>query len=277
MPSYQSAPEVCSVTARDGVRLEYEVLGSGPPLVLLHGLFAGRAAFSRQQELADTWTLMLPSMRAHDRTDGRLPADYGIATTELDDLCRMLDAAGLERFHLVGHSSGGTLAYAFARQFPDRVERLVLIEPTLFGLLADGEREEIADVFLGFAKAGRRDGDRAGLATALEWLGGDAWRALDDAKKGARLDAMAPMAHLLVPHMESLVAFDASVEDLGDFPMPTLLVYGGASYPVEAQIAKRFRQARPDWEQVTVEGAGHNCFREQPAVVNAAIRRFLAG
>ena len=50
------APEVIkTISATDGVQLEYEVLGTGEPLVMLHGVFAGRGAFSRQRELADQY------------------------------------------------------------------------------------------------------------------------------------------------------------------------------------------------------------------------------
>ena len=44
-----------TIWASDGVQLEYEVLGTGEPLVMLHGVFAGRGAFSRQRELADQY------------------------------------------------------------------------------------------------------------------------------------------------------------------------------------------------------------------------------
>jgi len=47
-PAGQTPTELRSVLAFDGVRLEYEVAGSGPPLVMLHGLLAGKRTFSRQ-------------------------------------------------------------------------------------------------------------------------------------------------------------------------------------------------------------------------------------
>lgn len=265
-----------SVAAADGVMLDYDVIGDGEPVVMLHGLWTGRAVYSRQHELADRFRLIMPSARSHDGSDGRLPPDYGIATTELDDLLAVLDAEKLERFHLIGHSSGGTLAFALVKRFPERVRRMVLIEPTLFGVLRPAEGDAIRKVFGSFAEAGRRGGDRAGMAAAMAWLGGEAWAGLPEARRTSRLDQMAPMAHLVVPHMDALLAFDATPAHVAVLKMPTLLIYGGASYPFEGQIAARFRELRPDWRQVLVEGAGHNCYREQPAIVNAAIREFLA-
>jgi pimeloyl-ACP methyl ester carboxylesterase len=266
--------ETRSVLSKDGVKLEYSVVGSGEPVLFLHGLFTGRAAFSKQHELAEQWRLVLPSTRAHDGTEGRLPPDYSFHT-ELNDLLTVLHAEQLERFHVVGHSSGGTLAFALARSHPHRVRKMVLIEPTLFEVLNEPERREISSTFLSFAETGRRSGDRAGLDAALNWLGGEGWRSLDDHKRASRLDAMQPVQHLIVPHMHALVDFSAPAEDVKALHMPTLLIYGANSYPVEAQLAQRFRELRPDWPQIVIEGAGHNCYREKPTQVNAALRTFL--
>lgn len=72
------------------------------------------------------------------------------------------------------------------------------------------------------------------------------------------------------------MGFAISEDEERALKMPTLLIYGGASYHVEAQIAARFKEIRPHWPQMLVEGAGHNSHREQPKVVNPAIRSFLA-
>ena len=276
MSNSTPATQTKSVLGSDGVKLEYDVVGSGEPLVLLHGIFTGRAIFSRQHELADRWRLILPSARAHDGTAGRLPPEYGIATSELDDLLAVLDAEGLEHINLIGHSSGGVLAFAFARRFPERVTRLILIEPTLIRLLHAPERDGICGEFGGLADIAERQGDLVGMSSTMAWLGGDGWRNLDEAKKSARLDAMMPLQHLLVPHMRALVDFAVTEDEVRALRMPTLLIYGGASYPFEFQLAARFTEIRPDWHQVLVDGAGHNCYREQPKVVNPAIRSFLA-
>jgi len=124
--------DIRAVKADDGVELHYEVLGDGPPVVLLHGVLVGRFAFSRMREaLSENYQMILPSSRGHDGTEMTFPADYGFATSEVRDLSAIMAAEGLDQVHLVGHSSGGATAFAFARDCPERVDRLVLIEPTL--------------------------------------------------------------------------------------------------------------------------------------------------
>ena len=103
------------ITALDGVQLEYEVLGDGEPIVILHGVCDSRGAVSCHRGLSGWYRLILPSFRSHDNSGKGLPTDYGIATSELRDLCSVLDAEGVQRCHLLGHSSGGAVAFAFAR------------------------------------------------------------------------------------------------------------------------------------------------------------------
>ena len=130
--------------APDGAAIEYEVIGSGEPLVMLHGTFVGRRAFSRQKELADKYRLILVSARGHENSELRIPGDYGLATTELNDVRAVVEAEGLKRFGLLGHSTGGAVAFAYCREFPERVSRLILIEPTMVALLPPAGRAEIA-------------------------------------------------------------------------------------------------------------------------------------
>ncbi len=60
------------------------------------------------------------------------PAGYGL-DLELDGLCRAADAAGFDRFHLVGYSGGGGVSLAFAARYPERLQSLALVEPAWIG------------------------------------------------------------------------------------------------------------------------------------------------
>ena len=132
-PAGEPGNDVRSVLAADGARLEYAVAGAGPPLVLLHGFLAGRRAFSRQQPVLEKrFRLIMPSARGHDGSTATIPPGYGAGTSDVDDLAVILAAEGVDRFSMLAHSSGGATAFSFARLFPERIARLVLIEPTLY-------------------------------------------------------------------------------------------------------------------------------------------------
>lgn len=269
--------DIRAIDAGDGVELQYEVLGAGPPVIMLHGAMVGRKAFSRQREaLGAKYTLILPSSRGHDGTELTLPPDYGFETSEFRDLRAIIDAEGLERAHLIGHSSGGSTAFAFACDCPERVGRLVLIEPTLVKLLPAAILPAFADGARRVIEAGEAEGDLAALRVFLDEAGGDRWHALDEAAKSKRVASMAPMAPLLVPHHQIILSFAVSLADLEALKPPALLFYGAESFEWEQSIAAAWREARPDLTLITVEGAGHNVHHDCPDTVNPAILDFLA-
>ena len=265
--------EVRTTKAEDGVELQYEVQGNGPAVVMLHGILSSRRAFSRQQpKLANEYRMIIPSSRGHDSTDATLPPDYGMDTSEIRDLCSILDAEGVERVRLVGHSSGGVVAYAFARAFPQRVERLVLIEPTLLRFLPSDELRPFVDVI----DKGKSEGDMAALRALFEFAGGEAWARLDDTVKAQRLDALGGLAPVVVPHLQALLDFSITPADLRALSSPTLLLYGKESYAFESIIAGSWQKHRPDLQLIEVHEAGHNLYRDRPDIVNPALVEFFA-
>ena len=268
--------ELRSVRAKDNVEIEYETVGEGPPVALLHGVLTGRFAFSRQRdELLKTHRLILPSFRGHDGTQWVLPDDYGLALSDLDDFIAVLDATGEERVDIVGHSSGGATAFAFACKFPDRVGRLVLIEPTLLRLLAQSDFAKVASHLSTIIEIGEKGDDRKALAVAVAWAGGDAWRRIAEADQKKRLDRMAHMAPIVAPHLQGLLDCDVTVEDVKSLRPPTLLIYGENSIDFESLVSACWRENRPDVAQILVAGAGHNSHAERPDVVTPAIVDFL--
>ena len=264
--------------AADGTAIEYEVVGDGPPVALLHGGLAGRFAYSRQRdELSADRRLILPSFRGHDGTPWIVPQDYGVSTSDVQDVVVVLDAEGAERVDMVGHSSGGATAFAFACRFPDRVNRLVLIEPSLFALLPPQNFDRVSTAIKKVIEIGGSGDDLAALRGTVDLVGGEDWRRLDEDTKKRRLDRLAPMAPFVTPHWRGLLDFPVTAVDLKALKPPTLLIYGGASLEFEALIAACWRTHRPDVSQILVEGAGHNVQLEQSDIVTPAITAFLNG
>ncbi len=273
----QSEEIVRTVGAVDGVEIEYAVAGAGAPLILMHGTFTGRYAFSRQRgELEARYRVILPSSRGHDGTDLTLPADYGIGTSEVDDLLAVLDAESVDRIHLIGHSSGGATAFAFARRYPERVDRMVLVEPTLLALLPPAKFDVISKDMNQIIHTGESEGDTAALLATMKFLTGDAWAELDEETKASQLESLAPFGALVVPHLRALLDFAVTESDVRLLRPPLLLIYGGASFEFEAGISERFRAIRPDIEQLVIDGAGHNVHRERREIVTSAIVNHLA-
>ena len=109
------------------LRLAVERRGSGEPVVLLHSLAMAGAMWEHVAErLAKRFEVWTYDARGH----GQSPWDNEPFTIEdlAEDLRDLLDALGLDRAHIVGLSMGGTTAIVFAATYPERVNRLVLVD-----------------------------------------------------------------------------------------------------------------------------------------------------
>jgi len=272
----ETTKDVRAVMADDGVELHYEVLGKGPPVVLLHGGLVGRAAFSRMRTaLSARYTMILLSSRGHDGTALALPPDYGFETSEVRDLTAVLEAEGLERVHVLGHSSGGSTAFAFARDCPERVDHLILIEPSIMNILPEADYRSLEAMVSKIMETGDRNGEMAALRTSMDIMGGHSWHALDKPTKIKQLERLAPLAPFVIPHWRILMNFAACPVDLETLKPPTMLFYGTKSFDFEPAIAEAWKRIRPDLPLITVDGAGHNVHYDCPDIVSSAIINFL--
>lgn len=108
-----------------GTDVFYEILGQGPPVMLVSGL-AGVASYWEPNvaELARHHTVL----RYDHRGTGRSTRSEQAYSIELlaEDLLGLMDKLGLERASLIGHSTGGAIGQVLASKFPERIEKLVL-------------------------------------------------------------------------------------------------------------------------------------------------------
>jgi pimeloyl-ACP methyl ester carboxylesterase len=110
-----------------GHRIAYRQAGSGPALVLIHGITSSSATWERVMPyLARHFTVIAPDLVGHGESD-KPRGDYslGAHASSIRDLLLVL---GHERASIVGHSLGGGIAMQFAYQFPERCERLALVD-----------------------------------------------------------------------------------------------------------------------------------------------------
>src|SRR5438270_10067158 len=109
-----------------GHRVIYRVAGSGPPVVLIHGMVNSSRHWEQVAlQLADRYTVIAPDLIGHgDSATPRGDYSIGAHAAVIRDLLAVI---GIERATIVGHSLGGGIAMQFFYQFPQRTERLVLI------------------------------------------------------------------------------------------------------------------------------------------------------
>jgi pimeloyl-ACP methyl ester carboxylesterase len=109
-----------------GYRRAFRIAGTGPAILLIHGIGDNSTTWATvQAKLAQRFTVIAVDLLGHGQSDKPL-ADYSVAAyaNGMRDLLSVLD---IERVTVIGHSLGGGVAMQFAYQFPQLVERLVLV------------------------------------------------------------------------------------------------------------------------------------------------------
>jgi pimeloyl-ACP methyl ester carboxylesterase/DNA-binding CsgD family transcriptional regulator len=168
-PGWQGGWDVTSeirfCAAPDGVRLAYTLHGSGPPLVRV-ATWLTHLDRDRESPVWRHWLERLGASRTLLRYDER---GCGLSDTEIGDpsvetwvgdLRAVVDAAGLERFVLLGVSQGAAIAVAYAARYPERVSDLVLYGGFARGRRLRGQRSQ-EDALIAAIRAGWDDEDSA--------------------------------------------------------------------------------------------------------------------
>lgn len=125
---------MAAITTAEGVSLAYQQFGSGPDLVMVHGLAANRAFWFAPyaMPLARQFRVTLFDLRGHGYSS--MPASGYQPSVVAGDLLALLDQLGIARCALIGHSYGGAVALEFAGLHPDRVERLAVMDTKVSSL-----------------------------------------------------------------------------------------------------------------------------------------------
>lgn len=238
--------------------IAYADLGSGEPIVFMHGGLMDHQSWGHQLAFADSHRIILPDTRGHGRSGGAdLPATYAAFA---DDTIALMDHLGLERAALVGFSDGGCAALDAALRYPDRIDRMVII----------GTPYDLASY---------NDGVVAYMETMtseqLDTLAGPLLKEMMGKMRAhMTLDAWKVYWQRVVKGLW-IVEPDFALADFAALPMPTLILHGENEQSVSRRASEELAATIPDCELIYVPDASHPAAQENPAFVNDAILRFL--
>lgn len=109
-----------------GYRRAFRIAGSGPAILLIHGIGDNSTTWSSvQTQLAQRFTVIAPDLLGHGKSD-KPRADYSVAAYA-NGMRDLLSVLNIDSVTVVGHSLGGGVAMQFAYQFPQLVDRLILV------------------------------------------------------------------------------------------------------------------------------------------------------
>lgn len=271
-------------TAPDGVRLAYATSGKGPPLVraphwLTHLEFDWRSPVWRPwlEAVSSRHTLVRFDPRGCGLSD-REPADMSFECW-VRDLETVVDAAGLERFALLGPSQGGPIALAYAVRHPERVSRLVLSGSYLRGRLVRASTPsdvEEAETFVHLARLGWGTENPAfrQVFTMLFIPGGtpEQWRWFNDL---SRVSTSGEMAARILNMIQRIDARDLAPQ----VRVPTLVIHSRGDARVPFEEGRLAAGLIPGAQFLPLESANHVLLAGEPAwkAFFAAFDEFLAG
>jgi pimeloyl-ACP methyl ester carboxylesterase len=266
-----------------GHRVIYRTAGSGPPLVLIHGMVnSSRHWESVALRLADTHTVVAPDLIGHgDSATPRGDYSLGAHAAVVRDL---LAAIGIDSGTIVGHSLGGGVAMQFFWQFPQRTERLVLISsgglghdvsPLLRSVALPGASALLSlathkRVVSALGEAGARLRARgSGKAVYLQAIA----RALRPLERPGARDAFFHTLRSVIDVRGQRVSARDRLYLLDG--MPTLIVWGERDNTIPLRHGLEAHAAIPGSRFETLDRAAHFPHLEDPEGLAALLNDFL--
>jgi pimeloyl-ACP methyl ester carboxylesterase len=258
----------------DGIDLEYEAVGAGEPVMLIHGSF-----------IADTFTTLVeePSLQGYKliiyHRRGYVGSSRATRTLSIADQaadCRaLLHYLGIERAHAVGHSFGGVIALQIALDFPDLVQSLVLLEPALMlGTSAQSYRESLQQAI--------RRSREMDTATVVDGFLTARWPEyqshLETILPGAFAQAVGDAGSTFEMELPGLLNWDFGETIAAHIQQPVLSVLGEESerlWPRFGEVHRLLLAWLPDAEGYILPHSHHFLQMENPNDMAEALARFF--
>ncbi|MBO9723949.1 MAG: alpha/beta hydrolase [Novosphingobium sp.] len=273
----------------NGIRQNYIDAGQGAPVVLLHGFPETNYAWRHQiPVLGERYRLIAPDLRGYGETDK--PASGYDKRTMAKDLAALLDELGIGRIALVGHDRGARVATRFAKDYPERVDRLVVMDNVPTRIVAREINAEIAKVYWFFLFHLVPDLPETLIAGKeeqwLRWFFSD-W-AYDPATiSGEAFDTYVRAYRAPGAVRGAMADYRANAEDVAQdredahikIACPTLALWGADFGAVGKlfDMPKVWAEMADDLRAVAIEHCGHLPHEERPEAVNALLLDFLEG
>lgn len=263
---------MAAITTTSGHRIYFDDTGNGPPLLMIAGFSAARGV----------WGWQVPAFASHLRViaiDNRdagesepETAPYTIADMASDAIA-LLDALDIPQASVLGHSMGGFIALRAALDYPERVNRLVLVSTSAAGGPAPARPVTLPDRatwiedpvertmrrYAGIAAPGYFDAHPDKLRAVGEWVRGNRLT-FEGMARQSQAAQTRPDAHARLPEITA----------------PTLVIHGDADPTIPLRAGEELAGGIPSARLLLMPGVGHVPHLERTAEFNAAVLEFLA-
>ncbi len=245
--------------------LSYKKIGSGKPLVLVHGYLGGQNMWRFQKDLQDDFELIMPSLAGYGES-----ANMAAPSTIRDNanqVYELLDYLNINTFYLLGHSMGGMIVQEMAAMKPDRIEKLICFGTGSIGVLPN-RFETIEESRNKINKIGiKKTRESIAKTWFVDYMKGDGYQLC--LEEGAKASTQAALA--------SLDAWDCwdGRGQLEKILSPTLILWSNKDRSYDWNQQKILNNGIQNSRIEVVEGCAHNSHMEQPNQINKIIRDFI--
>ncbi len=249
------------VTSADGTRIAYEVTGSGPPLVLVHGSLNDHTIWAPVRAAFDE-RFSVYAMDRRGRGESGVPAEHALER-QFEDVAAVIEAAD-QPVDLLGHSYGAHCALGAAAQVPERVKHLVLYEPPTLG----ARRLHIAEAF----ETG--DPDAAMEQFVLEGIGVPPAQ-LPLLKSLPFWSYALSFAATMPIEGRALVGHAFNPARFSHLTMPALFLVGSQTEELLGEVLRSLVPVMPQAKWVRFDGHGHGATMTAPVLFAETVLEFL--
>ena len=265
----QQTPPMPTATIR-GIRLAYDDLGQGQPLVFIHGHPFNRSMWDAQiSHFRDRYRLILPDLRGYGETDVTTPR---VMLDEMAlDILHLLDMLNIDKAIFCGLSMGGQILLDLYRLAPSRVQALMIADSDARGETPASREQRLAKADDILQKGMRRHTDETihQYIAAAAMHNPEVYPPLHRMMSGTKPEGAAA-AHRGRADRRDHTAI------LGSIVAPALIIVGSEDYFTPLPIARIMSEGIPAAQLAVVDGAGHLPNMEKPDLFNKILDEFLA-
>jgi esterase len=266
------------------MKLFFRRLGSGKPFVILHGLYGSSDNwYTIGRALADQYEVFIPDQRNHGNSPHLQDHDYNVMSDDLNDF---LIRHNLARAVILGHSMGGKTALAFGLKYPEKVEKMIVVDISPFGYDETSapeviSHEQIMRSLMALQPEtlkGRQDADnRLQKQIRSEPVRQFLLKNLKRDSEGVFYWAMnlpVLQQHLADIYASIMPSEQSRPDDIPVFPL--MFIKGENSGYLRKEEFDSIRNFFPHAELAEIAGAGHWVHAEQPEEFLKTIRNFIS-
>ena len=267
-----------------GVKLCYEILGEGYPLFLIHGFGAKK----------ETWIAQIPVLSKHfkvitldNRGAGKSERPDTEYTMELfaDDINALMEHLGIEKANFAGWSLGGMIVQNFILKYPERVNKLILIN-TNYGFPDESGPEVYKNMRLSELKMKKEDPAKAWFSGArtsfyikfrkqLEADPSKKWYGLWSAEEMIEMSTIDPPTEKDINMQAGALKTHDTFERLSTIKSPTLILAASHDRLMSTSTQEQIHEKISNSTLVFIDKAGHSSPLEKAPEVNQNIIDFL--